>query len=122
AETLRALEEATKLAKDLNARVRLVVPQVVPYPLDLKSPPVLLEFNENRFLAMACAQSVETHVQIYLCRDAEELLLEKLSPPCIVIVGGRKHWWPTRETRLVRKLRQKGHHVVFAELRKAKHA
>ncbi|MEO5923515.1 MAG: hypothetical protein ABIR70_06785 [Bryobacteraceae bacterium] len=120
--TLRALEEATTLAKDLNARVRLLVPQVVPYPLDLKSPPVLVEFNESRFLAMARAQSVETDVQIYLCRDAEALLIEKLSSPSIVIIGGLRRWWPTRETRLARKLRQKGHHVVFAELREAAHA
>ena len=111
--TLRALEEAATLAKDLDARVRLLAPQVVPYPLPLNCPPVLREFSESRFLAMACAQSVETDVQIYLCRDAEELLLEKLSPHSIVIIGSRKHWWPTRETRLARKLRRKGHYVCL---------
>src|SRR6185295_14617160 len=44
--TLAALKEAGILATSLGARITLLVPQVVPYPLPLASPPVLLEFNE----------------------------------------------------------------------------
>src|SRR5579859_5329448 len=45
--TLAALKEAGNLANSLSARINLVVPQVVPFPLPLETPPVLVEFNEN---------------------------------------------------------------------------
>src|SRR5215470_13453064 len=67
--TLAALKEAGALAGSLGARITLVVPEVVPYPLPLESPPVLLAFNERRFREIAAQSPVETSVQIYLCRD-----------------------------------------------------
>jgi hypothetical protein len=73
--TLTALKEAGTLANSLGAQIKLVVPQVVPYPLPLDSPPVLVEFNENRFRVMASESPVETSVQIYLCRDRFETLV-----------------------------------------------
>ena len=51
--TLAALKKAADLASRLNARITLVVPQVVPYPLPLKTPPVLIDFNERRFRVIA---------------------------------------------------------------------
>ena len=72
--TLAALKEAGNLANSLGARIKLVVPQVVPYPLPLETPPVLVEFNENRFRVIASESPVETSVQIYLCRDRLETL------------------------------------------------
>ena len=76
--TLAALKEAGNLANSLGARIKLVVPQVVPYPLPLETPPVLVEFNENRFRVMASESPVETSVQIYLCRDRFETLTSVL--------------------------------------------
>src|SRR5579863_2454158 len=70
--TLLALKEAGNLANSLGARIKLVVPQVVPYPLPLETPPVLVEFNENRFRVMASESPVATSVHIYLCRDRFE--------------------------------------------------
>jgi len=40
--TLAALKEAGNLANSLGARITLVVPQVVPFPLPLETPPVLV--------------------------------------------------------------------------------
>src|SRR6202790_5922024 len=88
--TLAALKEAGTLAHSLGARIKLVVPQVVPYPLPLDSPPVLVEFNENRFRVMASESPVETSVQIFLCRDRFETLAAVLKPRSIVVLGGRK--------------------------------
>ena len=76
--TLAALREAGNLANSLGARVTLVVPQVVAYPSPLETPPVLVEFNENRFRVMASQSPVETSVQIYLCRDRVETLTKVL--------------------------------------------
>jgi hypothetical protein len=113
AATAAALKKANVLADSLSARITLVVPQVVPYPLPLTSPPVLLDFQENRFRDIAAQSSVETRVQLYLCRDALEMLQKVLSPHSLVIMGRPKRWWPNWESRLARKLRRR-HEVIFA--------
>jgi hypothetical protein len=114
--TLTALRKAGNLANRLGARITLLVPQVVPFPRPLESPPVLLEWNERRFRVIAEQSPVETRVQLYLCRDRVETLCAALEPHSLVVVGGRKRWWPTSETRLAARLRRAGHEVVFAEL------
>jgi hypothetical protein len=113
--TLVALKEAGNLANSLNARIMLVVPQVVSYPLPLESPPVLVEFNEKRFRVIAGESPVETSVQIYLCRDRFETLAAVLKPGSIIVLGGRKRWWPSKDQRLARKLRRAGYEVLFKE-------
>ena len=113
--TLAALKEAGALASSLGARITLLVPQVVPYPLALETPPVLIEFNERRFRLIASQSPVETTVQIYLCRDGMETLTNVLSPGSIVVIGAQKRWWPTREKKMARQLRRVGHEVVFKE-------
>jgi hypothetical protein len=47
--TPAALKEAGALATSLGARITLLVPQIVPYPLPLESPPVLLDFKREAF-------------------------------------------------------------------------
>jgi hypothetical protein len=113
--TISALKRAGGLAESLGAQIALVVPQVVPYPLPLTSPPVLLEFQEKRFREIASECPVNIRVQLYLCRDAVDTLKVVLKPRSLVIVGGRKRIWPTREKSLVRKLRRVGHEVIFDE-------
>ena len=95
--TLAALKEAGNLANSLGARITLVVPQVVPYPLPLETPPVLVEFNENRFRVIASESPVETSVQIYLCRDRLETLTAHVEAraPWWSSAGARR-WWPTK--------------------------
>ena len=113
--TLAALRKAGVLANRLGGRITLVVPQIVPYPLPLTSPPVLLDWSEKRFRVIASESLVETAVLIYLCRDRLETLTGVLSPRSLVVVGGRKRWWPTAEQRLARTLRRAGHEVIFTE-------
>jgi hypothetical protein len=113
--TLVALKEAGNLANRLGAQITLVVPQVVPYPLPLGSPPVPVEFSENHFRVMASESPVETTVHIYLCRDRFETLTSVLNPGSIVVLGGRKRWWPTKDELLARQLRRAGYEVLFKE-------
>jgi hypothetical protein len=113
--TITALKEAGTLAESLGARITLVVPQIVPYPLPLTSPPVLLDFQENRFREIAALSPVDITVQLFLCRDGLETLRKVLKPHSLVVVGGRKRFWPTLAKRLARRLRSAGHEVIFTE-------
>src|SRR5262245_35918190 len=113
--TLGALKAAGNLAESLGARVTLMVPQVVPYPLPLTSPPILWEFQEKRFQEIAAQSPVEIQVQLYLCRDSMDTLKTVLKPHSLVVIGGRRRLWPTREKSMARKLRRLGHEVVFSE-------
>lgn len=113
--TMAALRRAAEMATQLGARITIVVPQVVPLPLPLSSPPVLLDFSERRFHTIASESPVETSVRLYLCRDARETLGNVLAPRSLIVVGSRKRWWPTHEKRLARWLRKRGHEVVVTE-------
>ena len=117
ASTIAALKHAAALADELGARINLLIPQIVPYPLPLTSPPVLIAFNERRFRLIAAESPVETSVSVYLCRDALETVAAALKRHSIVVLGGRRRWWPwlTREQRLAAKLCKAGHEVVFTE-------
>ena len=113
--TLAALKEAGNLASSLGARIKLVVPQVVPRPLPLETPPVLVEFNENRFRVMASESPVETSVQIYLCRDRFETLTSALKPGSSWSSAGRSDGGRQKMKLLARQLRRAGYEVLFKE-------
>lgn len=115
--TAAALRQAGALACSLNARIILLVPQVVPYPLPLENPPMPIDFNERRLRALARESPVEIAVRVYLCRDRLQTLETALGPHSLVVLGGRKRWWPTEEKSLAKKLRRAGHDVIFTELK-----
>jgi hypothetical protein len=113
--TIVALKRAGRLAESLGAQITLLVPQVVPYPLPLTSPPVLLDFQERHFREIASESPVEIQMRLYLCRDALQTLKAVLDAHSLIVVGGQRRWWPTREESLARKLRRMGHEVIFTE-------
>jgi hypothetical protein len=109
----KTLHTASGLARGLGARVTVHVPQVIPYPLELKAPPVSVQFAEQQLLALAGEQPVETNIQMYLCRDLTETIRRVLKPDSVVVIGGRKRWWPTPEKKLAAILRRDGHRVIL---------
>lgn len=113
--TMAALRTAGALASKLGGRITIVVPEVVPYHLPINQPPVLHDWNEKRFRVLAAESSVETSVRFYLCRDEDEMLARRLKPYSLLVLGAKKHWWPTRESRLAKRLRSLGHEVILAE-------
>ena len=117
--TVAALKTARSLARDLGAciRVRAAIP--VPYPLPLDEPPVAIRFTERLLLDLVGRLELgtfEPSVHVYVCRNQVEALLQVLRPNSLVVIGGRKHWWPTAGSRMANALRSKGHRVVFVGL------
>ena len=111
--TLIALEQGGQLAQQLGARIRIVVPHVVPYPLPIDRPPVDPEFRLRRFRTVSIQGAIETQIEVRLCRDSDHAVMQGLPPRSVILIGGRKRWWPTRERRLAKRLARVGHHVIF---------
>jgi hypothetical protein len=118
--TLKALKTAAELAHNLSGRIRLIAPQVVPYPLRLESPPVSKNFNERRFQTLASQGSIDTRVELCLCRDREAALCQALEPEALVVIGARRSWLRNAEKALATKLRKKGHHVILVDSERSK--
>ena len=117
AAVLAALKRAAGLAGSLSARITLIVPQVVPFPLPLTSPPVLLDFQQARLREIASKCTVETVVRIYLCRNRWDVLNTVLAPHSLLVLASGRRWrWFRNENRLARALRKAGHEVIMAEL------
>ena len=113
--TLAALKQAGCLAAELGGRIILMALQVVPYPLPLTKPPVGIDWNERRLRLIAGESHVETIVHVHLCRDWQRALEDALRAHSLVVLGGRKRWWPTRESKLARRLHGAGHEVILIE-------
>jgi hypothetical protein len=113
--TLKALEKAREMARSLGANIAVLAIQVVPYPLSLDRPPVPMDFFVRRFEERACEFSERIKVSAYLCRDPLVALKRLLSPNCLVVMGIRKKWWPTRDERLAKKLRHAGYEIILVE-------
>ena len=119
--TVTALKTAGSLARDLGACIRVRAAIAVPYGLPLDKPPVSVRFTEGLLSDLVCRLELDTFepsVHLYLCRDQVETLVQVLRPNSLVVIGGRKHWWPTAERRMARALRSKGHRVVFIGLKR----
>jgi hypothetical protein len=115
--TQAALQMAERLAQKLEAHIRLLFPYEVPYALPLNKPAVAVEFLERQMRNLAHCTKLDVIVQIYLCRDKKRALDLLLKPNSLVVVGGRKHWWPTAAEKLAQDLQKRGHNLLFAELR-----
>lgn len=118
--TQAALNEAAALARGLDARIRLIAPIAVPYRQPLETPPVPASFYESKLGEAARRVGVDARVEIYLCRDTDALLSAVLPHRAVVVLGGRRRWWPTREEALARRLRRLGHEVIFVDSAKGK--
>ena len=124
--TLAALKASAVLARDLEVALGLLITEVVPFRLPLDRPRVSVEFLKRRqeaLVAEAGLEGGEISVQICICRDTKETLGRLLPAPSLIVLGGRRRWWPTREQRLETFLARLGHQVVFidsdAEIRAA---
>jgi hypothetical protein len=113
--TTAALEAAGKLAQGLNAKLRLLVPQVVPYQFPLTRPPVDLDHARRAALALLTGLCLSEHmtIQICLCRSRQECWNRAVPAGSLVLVGGRRSWWAKSERRLAERIRSLGHEVIF---------
>ena len=113
-ETAAALEHARKLARDLHASIRILVPRIVPFHNSLEEPPVSASIIATSLLSSLPAGEIEPNITICFCRDEKDVWATQIEPRAIVIAGSpRRFLWPQRGT--VNTLRELGHQVIIAE-------
>ena len=118
--TTAALNEARRLAMDLDAHITLLRMEVVPRRFSLDKPPVSLDAATKQqcsLVLQSSAREQDVTVRTCLCRDRDLSLQRVLRRRALVVIGGRRHWWLSREERLEKVLRGMGHHVIFIEAR-----
>jgi len=120
--TRQALKKAVDLAAGLEARIRVILPRVVPFPLPLHDPPVSRGFDRRRVLSMVNRYAPGACVLICYCRDEVTGLLHALgqglevaSRHTIVMAGKKRRWFPTKEQRTAERLEAAGLNVVFVD-------
>jgi len=114
--TAAALHAAQSLARGLGAVIRLRAGIVVPVRLPLDQPLVSVQFVERLLRKLAEQLELadcEITVHLYVCRNWVETLLDVLRPGSLVVVGGRRRWWPSAASRVASALHAKGHRVTF---------
>ena len=117
--TTAALNEARRLAQDLDARITLLKLEVIPSRFPLENPPVPLDLTTKQVCSLVLQSSAREEgvtVRTCFCRDRDFSLQRIFRRRALIVVGGRRHWWLSREERLENVLRGMGHHVIFVEL------
>jgi hypothetical protein len=112
--TRAALAAARTYATDLNARVVLLVPHVVPYAQPLEHPADSPQCAGERFRGTADALGLDATVRVCVCRSVSDVMT-LLPPEALVLVGGRRRWWRTREDRLARTLTLRGCRALLVD-------
>ncbi len=111
--TRAALEAANRMGAGLEAAVRVLKVQVVPYPLQVEQSPVMVDFLQAQLQKLHSALPVRA--EILLTRDFEPALESALHEHSIVVLASPARPWRTRTERLADRLRRAGHTVVMVK-------
>jgi hypothetical protein len=114
-ETFAALRIAGEFAKALTVPLILVHYRAVPYPLAVDHPTGVSPIHSEQFLERLRLEDIEVLSRVYLCRDDRRAVGAVLNRPSLVVVGGRRRWWPTKAESWRRALEAAGHYVIFVE-------
>jgi hypothetical protein len=118
--TAAALNFAQSFARELGARISLRAAVAVPFQLPLERPPISVAFLQDvmrKLVAQLKRETFDPTLHLYLCRDCVGAFSQVLKPNSLVVIAGRRRWWPTAETRMARALRAEGHRVIFVDSR-----
>jgi len=116
--TAASLKFAQSFARELGASISLRAAVAVPFQLPLDQPQISVAFLQDamrELVAQLKSETFDPTIHLYLCRDRVWALSQVLKPNSLVVIAGRKRWWPTAETRMARALRAEGHRVIFVD-------
>jgi hypothetical protein len=111
------VDAADRMGAGLNAAIRLVKVQVVPFPIDLAQSPVYIDFLKEQLSQIRTELPAEGEIR--LAREFEPGLEGTLTHDSLVVLATKKRPWKTRTERLATALRHNGHNVILIEAKNA---
>jgi hypothetical protein len=114
-DTLQAARIGADLAQAMDAPLRLIHFRTVPPQVSVNHPGGLSPLETDSFLEQLGREDITAGVRVYLCRDELQTIPWAFKPHSLVVIGGRRSWWPTRAERLRHALEAAGHFVVFVD-------
>jgi hypothetical protein len=114
-ETIAAVRVAADFARSLGVPVTLIHVRIVRYALPVDGPGGLSPVETDAFIERLRAEDVDIRVRVYLCRDQRPAIPLAFKPHSLIVVAGRRGWWPTESERWRRMLEAAGHFVVFVD-------
>jgi len=114
-QTLGALAVVSRLGLSLEVRPRVLIFCDLPMTLPLEIRFVPAGFFEEKIRALGRESTVSFSVHRCICRNPGQSLRRLLRPHSLIVIAGRKRWWPTPEEHLAGRLRKDGHHVLFVD-------
>jgi hypothetical protein len=113
--TLAAVRVAGDFARALGVPVTLIHFRSVPYALSVDQPNGVSPVETDGFVTLLRAEGLDTRVRVYLCRDPRRALPLAFRAHSLIVVAGRRSWWPTESERWRRTLEAAGHFVLFVD-------
>ena len=114
-DTLAAVRVAARVGRAMGAPLTLIHFRRVPYPLAVDQPAGPSPIETDWFVRRLRAEGIEIRARVFLCRDERRVFPMALRRHSLVVVGGRRSWWPTRAERRRRALEAAGHFVLFVD-------
>ncbi len=114
-ETFAALRVADDFAKALGVPVTVVHFRTVPYALPVDGPSGISPIETQEFVERLRAEGMEVRLRVYMCRDERRTMPFAFKPHSLIVVAGRRSWWPTPAERRRRMLEAAGHFVMFVD-------
>jgi hypothetical protein len=114
-DTLAAVRVAGDFAKPLGVPVTLIHFRTVPYALPVDEPSGMSPVETDAFITRLRAEGLDLRVRVYLSRDKHRTIPFAFKPHSLIMVAGRRSWWPTESERWRRMLEAAGHFVVFVD-------
>jgi hypothetical protein len=112
-----ALSTAVELARGFDAVVTLIAVHVLPYPAPLECQEGIRQKMEAQLAAIARTTSATVRVKLVFARNRTDAYLGILPRRSLIVVGGRKRWWRTKEELFARKLAAAGHSVALVKVK-----
>ncbi len=118
-DTLAAARVGAVLAEAMAVPLTVIHFRTVPYPLSVHAPAGVSPVESDAFRRRLESAGVDARVRVYLCRQRESVVPMAFRGHSLIVMGGRRRWWPTAAERWRRRLEAAGHFVLFVDVRDA---
>jgi hypothetical protein len=112
-DTLAAVRLAQSLAKALAVPLTLMYFRPASSAVPVDAPNGVSTVETDAFVNRLRAEGVDVRVRIFLCGNVRQALRLAFRRHSLIVIGGRRRWWPTAAERWRRALEAAGHFVLF---------